>query len=55
MQDLDDAVAHVSESEWPAYLYSSNTSPDVENDQDGLFRGELLPIVSSLIVHASDI
>ena len=28
-------------SEWPAFLYPLGSSPDVEDDQLGLFRGYL--------------
>ena len=57
MEDANDAKIDISESEWPAYLYPPDTSPDVEDDRKGLFRGNLLPIVSFLIdkIHIYDL
>lgn len=45
MHDAEHGVIDISECEWPSYLYPQGTSPDVEDDQKGLFRGYLLPMV----------
>lgn len=44
--EIEHGEQTISESEWPAFLYPRGTSPDVEDDQAGLFRGYLLPRVS---------
>jgi hypothetical protein len=43
--DIEHGVQSISESEWPAFLYPQGTNPDLENDEEGLFRGYLLPRV----------
>jgi hypothetical protein len=42
MHEAEHSLIDISECEWPAYLYPLGTSPDVEDDQLGLFRGYLL-------------
>lgn len=43
MHDTDNRIIDISECEWPCFLYPEGTSPDVEVDLTGLFRGYLLP------------
>ena len=45
MHDAEHGVIDISECEWPSFLYPQGTSPDVEDDQKGLFRGYLLLMV----------
>ena len=46
MHEAEHGLINISECEWPAFLYPPGTSPDVEDDQSGLFRGYLLIRVS---------
>ena len=46
MHEAEHGLINISECEWPAFLYPPGTSPDVEDDQLGLFRGYLLIRVS---------
>ena len=52
MHDAQMGVIDISESEWPRFLYPQDTACDLDNDQAGLFRGYLLPIVSLNLIYA---
>jgi hypothetical protein len=45
MHDAGNGSIDICESEWPCYLYPEGTTPDVDDDLTGLFRGYLLPRV----------
>ena len=45
MYEAEHGKIDISECKWPAFLYPLGSSPDVEDDQLGLFRGYLLPRV----------
>ena len=45
MYELEHGQCHLSESEWPKFLYETGTLPDLDDDLHGLFHGYLLPIV----------
>jgi hypothetical protein len=53
MHDMEMGLSDISELEWPSFLYPRGTTYDISDDQDGLFRGYLLPIVclGSIYVH----
>ena len=54
--EIEHGIQTISENEWPAFLYPRGTNPDVEDDQEGLFRGYLLPRVSFIsFVYQSEI
>ncbi|KDR76066.1 hypothetical protein GALMADRAFT_139825 [Galerina marginata CBS 339.88] len=46
MTEAKNAVVDISESEWPTFLYASDTIPDPDNDHHGHFRGNLLPVLA---------
>jgi hypothetical protein len=52
LYEIEHGVQSISESEWPAFLYPRGTNPDVEDDQEGLFRGYLLPMVGLISIYA---
>jgi hypothetical protein len=42
MYEAEHGKIDISECEWPAFLYPLGSSPDVKDDQLGLFQGYLL-------------
>ena len=48
MYEAEHGMIDISECEWPAFLYPLGSSPDVEDDQIGLFRGYLLTQVGEV-------
>jgi hypothetical protein len=50
MHDCENSLIDISEYEWPSFLYPQGTTPDVEDDQAGLFRGYLLLMVCIYLI-----